>query len=349
MVGKREQLAGFLQRSGLVGAILRARARLPAPLSILTYHSVADRARPGFDDGVVDATPAQFDDQLAFIGRHFSVIGMDQLLAAVAGTGRLPANPLLITFDDGYRSCIDTAVPLLKRHGLVATFFIATDYVERRRIYWWDRLHYTVSHCSADRLVIDFPRRIELTLDDREAAAEQLVHLVKTEPHLDLEAFLDAVTSAAGLAWSDQLERDLADETIMTWDEIRRLRAAGMDVQSHTRRHRVLQTLETHELADELEGSRRDLEAQLDEPVRAIAYPVGRAVAHVPAIRAALQRAGYALGFSNATGVNYRLRQVDPLAIRRLAVDRGASDAFFRGSLAIPPLAYIKRDHRAGG
>ena len=62
----------------------------------------------------------------------------------------------------------------------------------------------------------------------------------------------------------------------MTWDDVRALAGAGMDIESHTRTHRVLDTLDRDQLRDELVGSRRDLEAQLGRPIRAIAYPVGR-------------------------------------------------------------------------
>lgn len=341
VTGKRERIAGILDRTGLTGLILRVRARLPEPLSVLTYHSVAEAASPGLDEEVVDATPAQFDEQLTFIARFFSVIGIEDLERALAGE-RLPANPLMITFDDGYLSNYDTALPLLERHGLTATFFIATEYVEQRRLYWWDRINYLINNARVERFSLTTPRKQTFDRKDRAATIDSLLKLVKQTPGLDLEAFLEELTIACDAPWSRELERELADRVIMTWDQVRALRDAGMDVQSHTRNHRVLQTLDAGELEHELRGSREDLEAQLDQPVRAIAYPVGRPIADVPAIRNAVRDAGYTVGFSNATGVNYRLGKVDPFDLRRLAANRDTSMAMFSGSLALPPLAYTR-------
>lgn len=341
VAGRRQQLATILHQAGVLDLIMRARSRLPRTLSVLTYHSIADAAKPGFDDGVVDATPAQFEAQLAFVARHFSVVGIDDLARAVTGGATLPRNPLLITFDDGYLTCYTTALPLLRRFGLKATFFIATDYVQNRRLYWWDRINYLLHHSTRGRIGLRYPGDLELDLAGG-SACRQLIDLVKTTRGLDVERFLDELTEATGVRWTRELERELAAEMIMTWDQVRALRAAGMDVQSHTRRHRVLQTLSATELRDELSGSRDDLEAQLDEPITAVAYPVGREIAHIPEIRDAVRDAGYAIGFSNATGVNYRLRDIDPFGIRRLAVDRDASHAMFCGSLAVPPLAYTR-------
>lgn len=347
MSGKREQLASALDRLGALDVIMRVRAQLRVPiLSVLTYHHIDD---PGddylFDGEVADATPAQFDQQLAVIARHCNTISIAQLLDAHAGREPLPANPVLITFDDGYRSCLETALPLLQRHGLLATFFIATEYVSKRKLYWWDRVNYLIKHCTAERISLEVPRPMELDATDRERTIGTLLDIIKNTPGLDIDAFLDELGRATGALWNAGIERKLADQLIMSWDDVRALRAAGMDVQSHTRRHRVLQTLDSAALADELAGSRAELERELGEPVRTIAYPVGRTVAREPEIRDAVTEAGYAVGFTNASGANYLWRRLDPLDVRRIAMGRDCSPSMFLGQLAIPPLAHVSPNH----
>ena len=53
-----------------------------------------------------------------------------------------------------------------------------------------------------------------------------------------------------------------------------------------------------------------------------------------------IQRAGYQIGFTNQSGVNPFNGRLDPLAIKRLAIESYFSDAYFRGILAFPRLAY---------
>jgi peptidoglycan/xylan/chitin deacetylase (PgdA/CDA1 family) len=119
-----------------------------------------------------------------------------------------------------------------------------------------------------------------------------------------------------------------------------------MDVESHSRRHRVLQTLDADGLRDELAGSRADLETQLGRPVRAIAYPVGRRVAAEKRIRDAIANAGYKIGLSNASGAMRIWRDSDPFDISRLSTDRSMSDAMYFTQVAVPRLAYIGKGHR---
>jgi peptidoglycan/xylan/chitin deacetylase (PgdA/CDA1 family) len=126
---------------------------------------------------------------------------------------------------------------------------------------------------------------------------------------------------------------------LMTWDHVRELRKAGMDVQSHTRTHRVLQTLPPSELCDELAGSRDDLERELGEPARALAYPVGNPLPGASPIRAALEKAGYEIGLSNLTGSNLVNGRVDRFNICRQAVGMNASDEYLLALLTLPSLA----------
>lgn len=341
----RAQVMAWLDRLGAFDLILRARARTQAPvLSILCYHNIGT---PGgnylFDPDVVDATPEQFWSHLSVLGQHFTVIDIDTLCDGLSG-GTLPPNPLLISFDDGYRSCADAALPILQEFGFPATFFIATHYVTERRLYWWDKIAYLVNRSPHARITIEYPRAIEFDLRAPRTARRALLRLVKQERHLDLARFLAHLVEVSGVDWDDALETRLADELIMTWDDIRTLSKAGMDIESHTRNHRVLQTLQTDKLVEELAGSRKDIERELGKLPRTIAYPVGYSIRDMPEIRRAVQEAGYEIGFTSATGFNYLWRQIDCFDVRRLSMERDLTVSLFRGQLAVPPLAYARGD-----
>jgi peptidoglycan/xylan/chitin deacetylase (PgdA/CDA1 family) len=252
----------------------------------------------------------------------------------------------MITFDDGYRSCHDVALPILRRLGVPATFFIATSFVAERRLYWWERIAVALGQAKVKTTVLAYPKPLDVDVRDPDLRAK-LNDLIKNTPGLDVDRFVDELFAALGVDWDHSLETAYADGLIMTWDQIRALARAGMDVESHTRRHRVLQTLSDDALRDELAGSRDDLEAQLGRPIRAVAYPVGRRVAHNARIREALRAAGYMVGLSNASGVNRLwpnvlrgVLPVDRFDVRRLSTDRALSDAMFLTQVALPALAY---------
>lgn len=97
-----------------------------ARLSILIFHRVLPAPDPLFP-GEPDAQ--RFDEICRWLAKWFRVLDLNDALAGLR-RGDLPARAAAITFDDGYADNSDVAVPILQRHGLTATFFIATGYVD---------------------------------------------------------------------------------------------------------------------------------------------------------------------------------------------------------------------------
>lgn len=337
------QLAQLLGKTRLAPALLALRRYGVSPwVTVLGYHRAgAVGAATDYDDGVVDVSPAAFEQQLVFLKRWCTVVDNDQMLAFAAGA-KLPKNPVHITFDDGYLDNHDVVMPLLQRHGLKATFFVTTSYIEERRLFWWDRVNFLVKASKKETLELDYPHAMRLPLGpsakQRAAAIKSLVRVIKDHYALDLERFLEHVASAADVSLSREEERRRVDSLLMTWEHVRALRRGGMDVQSHTTTHRVLQTLPAEDLARELTGSKKMLEEIMGEPIRSISYPVGKPIHKTPHIREAVRAAGYELGYTNCTGVNHSW-SFDPLDARRVSTDAAESEADFHAMIAVPYLA----------
>jgi peptidoglycan/xylan/chitin deacetylase (PgdA/CDA1 family) len=98
-------------------------------------------------------------------------------------------------------------------------------------------------------------------------------------------------------------------------EHIDAMRHMGFTFQSHTRSHPDLTTLDDDDLADQLAGSRAELEDLLGQGVSYLAYPFGR---YDGRVEDAARAAGYRAAFSVQPGFNRR--DVDPLRIRRLDV-----------------------------
>jgi peptidoglycan/xylan/chitin deacetylase (PgdA/CDA1 family) len=91
-----------------------------AVVPVFVYHHV--KPNP---DNYIAISPETFEAQLrALKDRGFTGITPEQLGAAIAGKAPLPPKPVLLTFDDGRKNQLRYAVPLLKKYGFTATFFI---------------------------------------------------------------------------------------------------------------------------------------------------------------------------------------------------------------------------------
>jgi len=354
-MSRRSDLAHALDRFGMLDAFLRARTftRWPrASLTVLAYHRVLERSDLGeLDPDLVDATPATFDEQMGLLRRHLSPVGLAEVLAAATpGGAPLPPHPVLVTFDDGYRDNLEIAAPILKRHGMRAAFFVATDYMTTPRLFWWERIHVIMSRTRVPSLELTYPHAISIPMGDAEGrrlALRAVRNLAKDCYDLDIERYLEALSVAAEVPWPRAEDERRAREVMLDWDGVLALRDAGMDVASHTCGHRVLQTLTPSALERELRESKATLEARLGAAVRAVAYPVGRSIVGSPQIARAVRDAGYDLGFAvqpgaNAIGQGTGQRGLGDealLDLKRIPVDGAWSTARFRAALIHHALA----------
>jgi peptidoglycan/xylan/chitin deacetylase (PgdA/CDA1 family) len=100
------------------------------------YHKV-DRILPGTRYPGNHVLPEAFDQQLAELKRwNYQSITLDQWIAYKEKRAGLPRRPIIITFDDGYRSTYHTAWPILRRHGFSATVFLVSSLIGKTNA--WD-------------------------------------------------------------------------------------------------------------------------------------------------------------------------------------------------------------------
>jgi len=92
-------------------------------IPVLVYHRV------GYTKDNFTVTPERFANDLDILQQYgYCTISLEQMQIFLDDrTIDLPDKPILITFDDGYLDNFTNAYPLLKQHGMVATFFIITD------------------------------------------------------------------------------------------------------------------------------------------------------------------------------------------------------------------------------
>lgn len=155
--------------------------------TILAYHAVGECS--GADDrNSLFVAPGVFAEQMADLARTRRVVSLAEALDA-----ELPPGPpiVAITFDDGYRSVRDHALPVLERHGFPATMFVPTAFIgdENR----WD----DPCPCPLDIMTADELRDVE----HRGLAIEAHGHA-----HVDLTE-ADEATAAADIAESVRVLR----------------------------------------------------------------------------------------------------------------------------------------------
>ena len=111
------------------------RVRPPAPgVVVLIYHRVGRRA-----ETEIDMPADQFERQMAWLAETGRAVDIDTAVARLvlrepvrSGATATKANPVVVTFDDGTSDLAEVALPILARHNVPATVYLATQYVDEQ-------------------------------------------------------------------------------------------------------------------------------------------------------------------------------------------------------------------------
>jgi peptidoglycan/xylan/chitin deacetylase (PgdA/CDA1 family) len=275
---------------------------------------------------------SEFAEQMSLLAQVMTPISLSELDRWLHGGSALPANPVLITFDDGYRNNLLHAAPTLLKFGVPAVFFITVGYIGTDSLLWPTEIYRCVLLWPSP--LVPLPDGSTLTipahdLTKRIALAGWVREFCKTIPDKLKNKYLMTLREAAFPA----LTRDEAEMfSFLSWEETDRLRRMGFEIGSHTLGHCILTRTCTDRGRRELEMSRQQLERNLGTSCVTVAYPNGCASDYSPQVLSAAAQAGYKLGFTTRAGVC--TRSANPLALNRICIPGKLSKPGFQSRIS---------------
>ncbi len=164
---------------------------------------------------------------------------------------------------------------------------------------------------------------VAITFDD--GYADNLQHAVPILTRHQFPATIFVVSGHLG----STLPREQEPESgrLMTPDELREATAHGIQIGAHTAHHPRLATLPPASQEQEIVTSKQDLEALLNTPVTAFAYPYGAALDFSLETEQLVAAAGFSYACANQYGHNSPVR--NRWALRRIWIDSTDTPASF--------------------
>lgn len=235
-------------------------------LTIFIFHRVMPQHDPMLPD---EPDSERFDRIARFLASYFDVMTVGEAARRLEA-GKLPAAAAAITFDDGYADNLRIAAPILKRHGLVATFFIATGYTDGGRM-WNDSLVEAMRIVPKGEFDCSEFGLGQYLIDDRGGSRLRAFHELRSQLKYrklsERSRISDEIAARAGLARGSDL--------MMTRAELVELKNMGMEIGGHTVMHPILASMEESGAAAEIGDGRAQLAEWLGEAPEVFAYPNG--------------------------------------------------------------------------
>lgn len=235
-------------------------------LLILTYHRTLEHPDPCIND----LTGSTFMKHAEMLSRYCNVVRLDQA-AEMLSEQSLPPRAVSITFDDGYADNYSIALPILKRYGLTATFFIATGYLDGG-VMWNDIVIHSVKNAGDDAIQNFLSKNSGVNELATMAIRVKLINsTIQKLKYLGASA-----RNEKALEFADMLDVNVTEVCMMRSEQVRELAEEGMEIGAHTVNHPILKKLEIDEAEKEIDISRSTLRNITGRKITSFAYPNGR-------------------------------------------------------------------------
>lgn len=250
-------------------------------VTIVLYHHISDE-----DDALVcklgvETPPCLFERHMRYFATHFDFVGADDLISGV-----LPRKPILVTFDDAYRSVLDVAGPVLKSLHAPSMFFLNPATIAGRSLPIDNVLSYVTAAVGFQTVLA------VLNLEPTSVrSVDQLIGEIV--PRMKLRDIAGAKMRLCEAAGTSESELRSNSRLFLSPEDIPMLAKCGMEVGNHSTSHTFLRGLSDEELELEVVQSRRELEAMSGRPVRHFSIPYGDQSDATDRAVAAVRRSGH--------------------------------------------------------
>jgi peptidoglycan/xylan/chitin deacetylase (PgdA/CDA1 family) len=233
------------------------------------YHTISDRPLPHVQHLYHCKSVAQFKRDLEFLHRRYRIVGYEELAES---RGRQTERPcVVITFDDGLSECYDFVRPVLLEHGMPAIFFVTTDFLDNRRLFYRQKVALCIE--SYSRLSPNAAMAVRKDVSDYFRtpleSSSQLMARLKSAT-LKEEPAIDATCTRLGVDVGGFL-RDV--RPYLTGKQVQTLASDGFTIGAHGTAHELMGTMSELEARNEILAACAAVAKLVQVPVVPFAFP----------------------------------------------------------------------------
>ena len=247
-----------LQKKGAIGIVFMLHHIIKKNKKLIPTNEDL-KVSPGFLENIIQKYKRK--------GFHF--ISLDQL-SDIINTGRRPEHPFIaFTIDDGYLDNYTQALPVFERQQVPFAIFVATDFIDKKAILWWDILedlilkNYSVIFGGEKYQCQTFQEKWDVFRILR----EKILLFDQTEIETELkEAFC-----FYDIDWYEPVRRQA-----MSWEHVKDISQHPLcTIGGHTVSHLALNKLSDQEFREEIADGVAKLQSVIGKPIQHFAYPYG--------------------------------------------------------------------------
>jgi peptidoglycan/xylan/chitin deacetylase (PgdA/CDA1 family) len=215
---------------------------------VLLFHSIDDRELLSLKE-LGNVRPELFEAALRGLRKEFDMVGLGEVIENVSRPGKKRERLLAVTFDDGARSYLTQALPVMESLEIPSACFLITDCVGDRKLYWRYLYNYCLHAGRGRELARLIAAAYGTQVEEGQLISFTRRHFTRRKNEMVVAGILRHVISEEEYR---RKERRLF-LTLADLEFLRRHPLVTLGV--HTKSHPVLSGLGDEEIRDEISGS----------------------------------------------------------------------------------------------
>ena len=206
---------------------------------------------------------------LKYKRERFDFISLDELNEIITSEKK-PQHPFVsFTIDDGYLDNYTNALPIFERNQVPFTIFVATDFIDKKTILWWDILEDIIMKNNS--IIIKNNEYRCRTFQEKWDLFRILREKILSFDQIRIEDALKEMFANYNIDWYEPARRQA-----MSWENVKEIsRHRLCTIGGHTVSHLALNHLSEVNFRQEVSEGIIKLQAATGKPIRYFAYPYG--------------------------------------------------------------------------
>lgn len=277
-----------------------------------------------FETGV---TSQRFEELMHFLREKMHPVSLHDVVNFVAGKKEIPHRAVAVMLDDGYLDNYLHAFPIFKRHRIPATIFLTTGFIGTNLMFWWDRIGEILKRTHSEKLEMGGIQHLfnesggslpdQFYLDTYNRRNRAWTSLTAAMRRCDSKQIAKIIGQMEGRL-EVQAESYQHLHQMLTWEQILEMSENGIDFGAHTISHPLLSDLTPEDVEKETLGSKAAIEAKIQKPVVAFAYPFGDLPPTRLLMKEKLRKYGFKCAFLTEEG--YICTESNPYELKRISI-----------------------------
>lgn len=298
-------------------------------LEVIMYHYVRDLKNSGYPE-IRGLDITLFRQQIAYLEKNYTFVGMQDVIDAVYGGKRLPENAIMLSFDDGYIDHYTNVFPILANKGISGLFAMPGKIIKEGKVLDVNKIHFILASTSIGQIKkellikLDECRKLGFSIPDD----EELYHTYAVASRFDSADTIfvkrilqSAINENVRNRIVDQLfkefvtdnESAFASELFMSMEQIKTMKKYNMYFGLHGYEHYWFNRLTEMEYMQDINSALDVFDGVIDRDNWVFVYPYGATQENMLSYCKSIHCVA---GLTVEPKVAY-LDQIDPLLIPR--------------------------------